>query len=226
MVSGFTLLELIVATGIFAVVIAAAHSLFESGRTLASKGEARAELFQSARAALKAVEDDLKGAVMPGTAYDTGFIGTDGGSKDQPLDKIEFVGVNAHTMLPTLKTELSKEPARKIDLSKLTYWVEGNATLPSHGLVRERLAILSPVTVQARVEENIEQVAGEVVYLNLRYYDDSWKESWDSVQLRKLPKAVEVTIHVRGEWRGEELIEKFTARFYLPVGAETPEKQQ
>jgi hypothetical protein len=41
-----------------------------------------------------------------------------------------------------------------------------------------------------------------------------------------MPKAVEVTVYIRGEWRGETIVEPFTTRFYLPVGAETPEKTQ
>lgn len=222
---GFTLMELIVATAIFGVVLSAAYALFESGRTLAARAEVRAELFRTARAAIKALEEDLKGAVLPGAAYDTGFLGTDGGSSEKPLDKIEFIGVNAHTMLPTLKTDLAREPLRRIDLSKVTYWVEGDESLPAHGLLRERLAILSPVAVQARRAEDVEEVAADVVYLNFRYYDSSWKDAWDSIQLRKLPKAVEVTIHVRARWRGEDFFEKFTSRVYLPVGAETPERQ-
>lgn len=224
--AAFTLLELLVATTIFAVVISAAYALFNSGRQLAQRSELRAQMFQTARAAIRAIEDDLKGAVLPGAAYDTGFIGTDGGSADKPLDKVEFIAVNAHTMIPSLKADAAKEPLRKIDLSKVTYWVEGDANLPAHGLVRERLATLSPVTVQTKGNENVEAVAPEVVYLNLRYYDTSWQDSWDSTQSRKLPKAVEVTVHVGGEWRGETFVEKFKARFYLAVGADTPERQQ
>ena len=97
---GFTLLELIVAMTIFGVVLSAAYALFDSGRVLASKAEMRAELFRTARAAIKAVEDDIRGAMMPDAAYDTGFIGTDGGSGDQPLDKVEFIAVNAHSDTP------------------------------------------------------------------------------------------------------------------------------
>jgi general secretion pathway protein J len=224
---GFTLLELIVAMMIFGVVLSAAYALFDSGRVLASKAEMRAELFRTARAAIKAVEDDLKGAVMPNAAFDTGFIGTDGGSGDQPLDKAEFLSVNAHTMPRSLKADSSHEPLLlpKTDLSKVTYWVEGDAKRPAHGLVRNRQAILSPVSILNIKDEDIEEVAPDVLYLNFRYYDTDWQDSWDSTQVRKLPKAVEMTVHVQGEWRGERFVEKFTVRFYLPVAAETPEKQ-
>jgi type II secretion system protein J len=223
--SGFTLVELLVATSIFVIVLAAAYSLFESGRNLASRAELRAQMYQTARAAIKAVEEDLKGAVMPGAAYDTGFIGTDGGGSDKPLDKVELIAVNAHTMVPTLKTDVAQLAVRKADLSKVTFWVEGDSSRPAHGLVRHRQPVLNPVTVQNLRDEDIEEVAADVVYLNLRYYDSDWKDSWDSTQNRKLPKAIELTLHVRGEWRGKEFREKFMTRFFLPVAAETPERQ-
>ena len=223
---GFTLLELIVAMMIFGVVLSAAYALFDSGRVLASKAEMRAELFRTARAAIKAVEDDIKGAMMPDAAYDTGFIGTDGGSGDQPLDKVEFIAVNAHSMPRSLKADSARQPllTPRTDLSKVTYWVEGDAKRAAHGLVRNRQAILSPVSVLNMRDEDIEEVAPDVIYLNLRYYDTDWRDSFDSTQVRKLPKAVEMTLHVRGEWRGDPVVEKFTVRFYLPVAAEAPEK--
>ena len=66
-----------------------------------------------------------------------------------------------------------------------------------------------------------------MVWLNFRYYDGSnWADTWDSTQTHTLPKAVEATIYVRGEWRDEEVVEPFTTRVFLPVAAETPEKTQ
>jgi prepilin-type N-terminal cleavage/methylation domain-containing protein len=224
---GFTLLELIVATSIFAVVVGAAYTLFESGRNLTSRAEARAELFQTARAALKAIEEDLKGAVMPSTPYDTGFIGTDSGSKDKPLDKIDFVSVNSHAMISSLKSDAALEAGEKIDMSRVAYWVETDTNRPSHGLVRYRQTILSPVTTPTPKDEDIEEISADIAYVNFRYYDGTqWLDSWDSTQSNKLPQAVEVAVHVQSEWRGQKSLEKFTSRFYLAVAAQTPEKTQ
>ncbi len=217
----FTLIELLVATVIFTIVLSAAWSLFDSARGLASRAELRAELFQTARAALEALEDDLRGAVLPGTAFDgEGFLGTNAGSEKEPLDRIELVSVNAHAAN-------AKKDERKSDLSRVSYWIETGQTsgTPKRGLVRERQAVLTPVTVYARRDENIEEVAPEVVYLDFRYYDTDWRESWDSTRQYKLPRAIEASVWVQGLWREEPVLEKFTTRFYLPVGAETPERQ-
>ena len=71
------------------------------------------------------------------------------------------------------------------------------------------------------------EISRDVVFLNMRYYDSGqWLDTWDSSQQRKLPKAVEVTVYIRVEWHGEEVLEPFRKRFYLAVGAETPEQKQ
>lgn len=223
---GFTLLELVVATSIFGIVVAATYSLFDSARGITTRAEFRAQLFQSARAALQAVEDDLRGAVMPGTAFDTGFVATNSGSDKEPQDKLEFLSVNRYTgaAYDLYATDVI---VRGADVSKVYYWVEADTTRKVHGLVRERPRELTPPSGPVHRDEDVTAVAEDVVYVNFRFYDGAqWTDAWDSTQIRKLPKAVEVTVHVRGEWRGETITEPFTSRFYLPVGAETPEKAQ
>jgi general secretion pathway protein J len=220
---GFTLLELVVATAIFAIVIAATYSLFDSARGITTRAEFRAQLFQSARASLQAIEADVRGAVLLGTAFDTGFIGTNLGSEKEPLDKLELVSVTRTTGAPYDINE--PDVVRGSDLSKVYYWIEQDEGRTPHGLLRERPRELTPPGGPVHREEDVVGVAEDVVFVNFRYYDNGqWTDTWDSTQTRKLPKAVEVTVHVSGEWRGEKLVEPFTSRFYLPVGAETPER--
>ncbi len=222
----FTLLELLVAMTIFTVVISASYALFAATRGAARRAEFKAELLQTGRAALRAIEDDLKAAVMSGSAFDTGLIGTTGGSEKEPLDRIEFVTVNGKPAGLTVKNyDLPDELPERSDVVQVRYWIEEDLSRQAHGLVRERHFDLLPVSTRTQREEDVEEVAPEVVHLNLRYYDTEWRDSWDVTQTRKMPKAVEVTVHVRGEWNEEEVFEVFTSRVYLPVAAETPERQ-
>jgi type II secretion system protein J len=223
----FTLLELIVATTIFTIVIAAAYSLFDSARGVTSRAELRTQLFQTARTALQAIEEDLKGAVMVASPNptDLAFMGTNAGSDAKGLDRIEFVSVSRHTASAYDITVL--DVVRGGDVAKVLYWIEQDTTREKHGLVRERPKELLPPGGPVRREEDVVEIARDVVHLNLRYYDaGEWRDTWDSSQVRRLPKAVELTVVVRGEWRDEEVLEPFTTRFYLPVAAETPERPQ
>lgn len=223
---GFTLLELLVAMSIFSIVVSASYALFHATRGAARRAEFKAELLQTARAALRALEEDLRAAVMSGTAFDTGFIGTNGGSEKQPLDRLEFVTVNGNPSGLTVKNydEPDQLPERS-DVVQVRYWIEEDASRKAHGLVRERHFDLLPISTRTQREEDVEEVAPEVAYVNFRFYDTEWRDSWDTVQSRKMPKAVEITVHVRGEWNDEEILEAFTARVFLPVAAETPERR-
>lgn len=212
---GFTLLEMIVAGAIFTAVVAGAYALFDGSRRLAARAEARADLLQTARAALRAIEADLKGALMSGSAYDTGFIGADSGT----LDTLELVSVTSPTEEVSEDAYKDATKTRRSDLSKVYYWVEQDQTKAAHGLVRERLGTLLPPESRTRREEDVETVSAEVVGLNLRYYDGQWRDTWNSRTTGRMPRAVEVAVRVKRE--DEE--ETHTARFYLPVAAETPE---
>jgi len=223
---GFTLLELIVAMVIFSIVISAAYALFDAGRSLTTRAEFRSQLFQTARSALQTVENDLRGAVMMGTAFDSGFIGTSGGSEKEPQDKLEFISVNRHTA-KTYDVNKITDVVWGIDASKVYYSIEPDAKKTPHGFVREQPLELTPVNGPVHRDESMVEVAQDVVFIHFRYFDGSdWQTSWDSTQTSNLPKAVEVTVYVRGEWRDEEVIEPFMSRFYLPVGGETPTKTQ
>jgi prepilin-type N-terminal cleavage/methylation domain-containing protein len=220
---GFTLLELIVAMVIFSIVVSAAYALFDAGRSVTSRAEYRSQLFQTARAALQAVEDDLRGAVLPSTQFDLGFIGTSGGSDKEPLDKLEFVSVNRHTSTAYDTNTVTTDKVWGIDLSKVYYSIEQDASRKAHGFVRERPLELTPPNGPAHRDDDIKELSQDVVFIHFRYFDGTdWQISWDSTQTGNLPKAVEVTVYVRGEWRDEEVVEPFMARFYLPVGGETP----
>ena len=211
---GFTLLELIVATTIFAIVVSASYALFESSRSVASRAEARAELFQTARAALRIIERDLRG-VLPATdsAEESALLGEDAEAGEIPMDRIEVTSVN-------FAVAVDKDEELRGDVSRVNYWVE-----EGRGLLRERRDALTPVTVFIEREENVEEIAPGVVGLDLRYFGEEWETEWDSRVTRRLPRAVEVTVVVRVDWREEFIEESFTSRFHLPVGVDAPEQE-
>jgi type II secretion system protein J len=212
---GFTLLEMIVAAAIFTLVVAGAFALFDGSRRLSARADARAEMLQTARAALRAIEVDLKAAVKLGSAYDSGFIGTDGGAMN---DQLEFLAVSSPSSEVSIDGFRDATITRRSDLSKVWYWIEKDTAKTAHGLVRERLGVLFPPESRTRREEDVETLSTEVTGLNLRYYDGQWRESWNSTQSGTMPRAVEVAIQVKRE----EEVETHTARIYLPVAAETP----
>lgn len=218
-IRGFTLLEVIVASLIFTLVVAAAYGLLDSARSLSDRTEIVAAMQQEARAVLDTLRSDLQGTY--GTAskeFTTDFVGTQGGNAEAPEDKLEMVGVNGWTVRSTTP---------EIDLTQTTYSIYKDAATNGRKLVRKREKRLTPVDTSTREEEGMEEIGPHVPYVRFRYYDgSSWVDSWDSKQSGTLPRAIEVTITVTGAWKDEEVMEKFGDKIYLPLAAETPAKTQ
>lgn len=219
--NGFTLLEVVVASIIFSLVVAAAYGLLDSARSLSDRTEFVAGTQQEARAVLDTLRSDLQGAYgTAGKEFTTDFVGTQGGSSEAPEDKIELVAANGWTLRST---------APEIDLAQTTYYVykATETGVERRKLVRKKERRLTPVDTQTREEEGMEEIGPHVTYVRFRYYDgSSWADSWDSKQSGKLPRAIEVTITLTQAWKEEEVSEKFSDKFYLPLAAEAPTKSQ
>jgi hypothetical protein len=111
------------------------------------------------------------------------------------------------------------------------YYIEADKSKKAWGLVRDRPLELTPLNAPPNSiiqrDTDVVEISRDVAFLNFRYFDGTqWQDSWDSTQSGTLPQAVEATVYVRGEWRGQEVVEPFMTRFYLIVGAQTPQKQQ
>ena len=217
---GFTLIELLVALMIFLVVVAASYALFDGGRKLAARGEYHARRFQSARAALRAIEADLKG-VFSGSTYDAGFIATQGGTEELPLDTLEAVAFNNQPKLATpVSTTLTDPLPKEFDISRVTYSIDQDEATKVSGLVRRRVRLVPEVVTIKDTEEGLEEISASVVGVRFRFYDGSdWMDTWDSTTSRSLPRLVEVTVHVRGEFREQVEMESFSTKFILPIAA-------
>ncbi len=225
--AGFTLVEILAALSIFLVVLAASYALFESGRGLAQHGEHEARRHQAARAAISALERDLRHVLRPGATYDSGFIGKSGGTAELPADTLDLVGASGapRSVTPASTSPTATPEPVEIDLVRAAWSIDDDASTKASGLVRKRTRLLTEVSALRDPEEGLEEVSADVVGLKLRYYDGSaWQETWDSTQSGTLPKAVEIVVHVRAVWRGKEEVEIFSTKVYLPVAARTPKK--
>lgn len=90
---GFTLLEVLLAAALAAVMAAAVFGTFAAGRDASRKGELSGEADQIVRQALDRIAADLRLARRPTAAYDTGFLGKDGGGQApaEARDTLDFL---------------------------------------------------------------------------------------------------------------------------------------
>jgi len=184
---GFTLLEMLVATAMVAILAgslyASLYIAFKARRNLLTAVDAVRKCNQ----AVELIKADLQSAVVPKGNLAGIFVGISGGGVlGTGVDSLSFFSAAADV-----------EPSAGIgDIMKIEYDCE-----PLEGgqmaLIRYVTTnLLAPVATEPRQEVICRGVSGFV----LRYFDGTtWLDSWDStVQDNLLPMAVEVTIEFQG----------------------------
>lgn len=177
---GFTLLELLIALSLFAVVIAAAYAAFVSGLNAVPRGEALAERSARLRAATSIMEKQVRSLV------NYTVIGED--DEPQPYFQGRSDGFSFVTAAPQLNGGEG--------LSCVVYWIEGNAI---------RVGETPIVSPQSLVKENcVDHPTASAVlldgltsarfqYVRLEGNEVERPDRWSSID-DGLPAAVEVTL--------------------------------
>jgi type II secretion system protein J len=202
---GFTLLEVLVASTIFALIAAAAFVFLDTSRRLDERIRFKSEIYQTGRAVLGILQRDLSAAYAWGK-FGTGIVGRDAVGEEGDADEIELVSAN-HSPASDLD--------REIDLARIIYVID-----PEHGLLRQKLTRLTAEQEVIRSEDISEQLSARIVGMNVRYHDGSgWTDSWDTPSTKTMPKAIEVTLTVSAEYHGRAEKEVLKTSFWLASGA-------
>lgn len=203
--NGFTLVEVLVASTIFALIAAAAFVFLDTSRRLDERIRFKSEVYQTGRAVLGILQRDLSAAYAWGK-FGTGVVGRDLAGEQGDADEIELVTAN-HSP--------ATDQDREIDLARIIYTVD-----PELGLLRQKLTRLTAEQEVIRSEDISEQLSARVTGLNVRYHDGTgWTDSWDTPSTRTMPKAMEVTLRISADYHGRSETEILKTSFWLPSGA-------
>ena len=221
---GFTLIEVMLAAVIGAVLAAAVFGTLAAGRDASRRTEVTGEIDQIARQSLDRIVGDFRLARQPLKAYDSGFVAVDGGEGVDARDEVDFVtasplpppdAIPASTSATGVVAAPASAPARaaardeiprgpRIDLARVRYFIDVDESTPERGLVRAESRLLSAAAEDADRDAERTELAPEVVALDLQYFGDAGKvKEWDSRQSDALPQAVDVALTVRLERYGE-----------------------
>lgn len=215
---GFTLIEVLVAIAILAVISILVWQA--SGSTLTSKErfEKEDEEFQAATLALDRMARDLEGAVLFANPEFLGrsssgelrtktvFIGKDEGDQDQ-------------VVLFTLTHIRYLKDAKESDQAEVSYFLEMDPEHP--GLFRLKKRESSPPDAEPEEGGEVITLLESVKELNFRYFDaprGEFYSSWDSTkmdQLNRLPRAVEILLVVQDPVNEEKTLRFQTTAFLV-----------
>ena len=205
---GFTLLEIMVATTILAIIMVTVYGALARALYAKNHSEERADLYASGREAVLKVADELEGALPPTAGRNIGFIGV-AGTDRVPTDAVQF-DVVVRRLYGTAETPGGR--------ALVSYSLDPLKDKPSLFALRRQEQLLAAASPENADQENagnpdaappapvafasyvLDQVAG----LRFRYLDPmtgEWVDSWDTTAPPRpgqppigLPGAVEVTL--------------------------------
>jgi len=185
---GFTLVELLVTSGMLAMLASAGFAAFSAGTRSAIKSKRYTRMIAHGQAALRAITKDISSAVAHGdsplTSLDAQFEGRD-------TDTIDFI-------VPRVKDILPEEGAGT--LCEVGYYIDNDPDTEAQWLTRREDYTLD----DDPLEGGMLAPAGPFVSeLNLEFYDGLfWYDGWTLEE--EFPAAIRIRIVVLDEDEIEE----------------------
>lgn len=218
--AGFTLLEVILAMTVTAIVSAALFTSLSGAYKARRQAEDHLSSREAARSVMATLRADLQCVPPAGGRIGGVFIGEDeSGMNDADTDSLTYVTANSQ-----LKSSQDLADLRKVELRLLE-----SKSDPDH-YVLARL-VTGNLLATSTPKPDAQILARRVVSLSLRYYDGGdWLDEWDSAQQdNAVPIAVEVILVIAPELsrppEDEDELEltylKTTQIVRLPVAEET-----
>lgn len=218
--TGVSLLEMLVALGIFAIISSIVYGTFSRTAATRAYAEHRLNLFAIARAAISWIERDLMAAGTTGlfpAAQPIVFVSSGLAEGETGRDDIPLLEVTTASSLGTSPFEIDgfvlPGHSERSSETRVVYRLErpsepaaGRGASVPQTPVRETLAAYDLVRYDFRPPTTAELefatrsvIAGGVESVTLRFYDGvGWWESWDSrpgaSNSRRIPRMVETRI--------------------------------
>jgi general secretion pathway protein J len=212
---GMTMIEIMVAIGILAMVAVLIHGVMDS-LSRGRKGEGmRAERAHEGREAMQRIVRDLSGAFIsmhvpsvPALMTErTAFVG----KTSPPYDRLDF------TSFAHLRTE---RDSHESDQAEVGYFVVKDPEVPEKmDLVRREQ---TPIDYEPLKGGIVNVVAEDVEKFDVRFLDPTtsqWVKTWDSMQVtgqpNRLPFEVDITIVLKGVGGGPPY--SYTTKMFIPI---------
>jgi len=196
---GFTLLEVLVALGIFAMILAILFGTYAASVERAEHSRERAQVYHEARVLLQLMANDLRATYMSEPVEQAQqslqqpearryvFIGEDFEEDRLPFDKLTF-----YALLPSFRPDTPES-----EVCRITYSLEPKAP-PAQGkiLFRRVSCSLDPEPTE---EEHVFPLTDLARGLRFTYYDEQGRDrsAWDSREGqagKRLPTGVKIMV--------------------------------
>ena len=194
---GFTIMELMLATIIVAMLMTIVYSAFSVGSKACQVGGERAQIFHTARLAMQDIILSLENLEFGKTNY-FAFVGKSGSAsskgKSVPDDELEF----ATTTDPTLKPDGRWQAG----LARVKYVINRDAEGRRDKKSTKKNVVLEKWVARIDDEDFDDaykiDLSYDIVGLDFEYLsEDDYDDSWDSELKEELPEVVKITLAVQ-----------------------------
>jgi len=188
---GFTLIEVLLAMAILAVVVTVIYTVFSTSSANTERAEAVRDETDLARTLMSRMSDDIANAYCS-----TGLTGTFFYGKDEEVETEGGKFRHDSFSLTTL-TNWRKPDSKETDLWEVGYSFEEKSDGSGYVLVRREKRELNQDVPP--LEGGVEyEITDRVAELQLRYYDGTnWFDTWDrktGCSQSNMPRAVEISL--------------------------------
>jgi len=208
---GFTLIEVLLAVAVFAIVLAAINTVFFGALRLRNKTHDAFEIALPLQQAVGIIKRDLGGIMLPGGTMTGQFQTTptnNGGAS------IDFIGLRVSPDIFTC-TGLIDDTSPWAEVQKVTYFL-ADPTNNATGRDLIRSISRNPLPLNTTEEPEQQWLLGGIERMALQFYDGrAWTETWDSTLTTNLPMAIKVQIALAGQNSQRSLLAPI--EFIVPV---------
>lgn len=183
--AGFTLLEMILAIAVTAVVSAALFATMSGTFKTRRQAEDHLSGREAARAAIQIIRTDLQCVPPAGGRISGVFLGEDrSGMNNGGADALTYITANSN-----LKSAQDFADLRQVELRLLESSIEDDTYVLGRLVTGNLLAITTPTP-------ELQILARRVLSMNIQYFDgNDWLDEWDSTERdNELPAAVEIVL--------------------------------
>lgn len=183
---GFTLLEILIALAILAIVLTVLFKTFQSTLDAIAAVDEETEVYRMARISMDVIGTDLRSTYWRDDDPRTGFAGADAGDGETAADTLQFGALINQTLATG---------GEAVALASVSYRLEPETAPAEQAFGTETLFYLMRDTAGGAGAGERADVGERVVSFNLSYFQEgTWHDSWDSAQTKKIPEAVEIEL--------------------------------
>jgi general secretion pathway protein J len=183
---GFTLLEVLLAMAILAVIVTVIYTSFSTTGRNVAQAEATRDRTDLARTLIAKMSDDIANAYYNSAMKETVF---DAKPSTTTENELRFDSITLTTL-----TNWRKPDSKEMDLWEVGYRFEDLPEGTGKMLIRREKREINANSIPLEGGTDYE-VTDQITELRLRYFDGStWSDEWHSSSKQKKPMAVEIRL--------------------------------